>query len=209
MWIAVQLAYHHYAPEELQVGMMFMNHLNMGTEKELIELFRLDKNQLTFIDQNDLIDNHGYPVRPFIIDEDGKILITPEEIGWFDPGGTSTKLIPLDLEEFNFIMREFDGILEMFVDGEQLEKGQIEPVTSKHNESGEDWAMFRFLQDDKDIVLPEYYVKVMLDNTISIYEQPNLWEVIGPYNIPENLNLDLYEHFNTEEEALEFIKNLN
>ena len=149
MWIAVQLAYHHYSPEKLQVGMMFMNHTCIGTDKELIELFILDEDQLTHIEKDDFISSNGYPVEPFILDEFGSVIIHPENIGWFELDA-QLELMIIGVKEFNFIMREFDGLLEMFVDEDIYEEGEIEAITEKNRETKQDLAIFRFLRENED-----------------------------------------------------------
>ena len=86
----------------------------------------------------------GFPVYPYLLDSDGKVVATPEEIGLFDPGETSVNLIDFDVKEMNFIMREFDGLLEVFVDEDEYEQGVIYPVLDEGK------VILKFLDDNEE-----------------------------------------------------------
>jgi hypothetical protein len=142
MWIAVELALHHYDIDELEPGMWFMNHLYPGHEdRELVEVWELSE-EATINDKEILFMESGFPVQPFLVDEEGSVIVTPDEIGWWDAGDIAEELIPFGINEVNFILREFDGLLEMFVDEDALEEGFIEPILEN------DLVILRFLTDD-------------------------------------------------------------
>ncbi len=129
MFVAVELHFRHYDAEELKEGMLFMNHLYPGTEREHIEIFMLKKESIhEMITPEIMYMENGFPVYPYLLDSDGKVVATPEEIGLFDPGDVSDNLIDFEVNEINFIMREFDGLLEVFVDEDEYEQGDIIPV---------------------------------------------------------------------------------
>ena len=86
----------------------------------------------------------GFPVYPYLLDSDGKVVATPEEIGLFDPGDVSDNLIDFEVNEINFIMREFDGLLEVFVDEDEYEQGDIIPVLDEGK------VILKFLDDNDD-----------------------------------------------------------
>ena len=85
MWIALELVFHSYGPDEIEPGTLYMNLLYVGTDKELVEVFALDKNTADLANKRLVnIDEYGYPVRPFLLNEEGVVIIPPDEIGWFD-----------------------------------------------------------------------------------------------------------------------------
>jgi hypothetical protein len=146
MWIAVELVFRHYQPQELEAGMLFMNTLYPGHEdKEQIEVWELkEENLYDQLTPEIVFMENGYPVMPYLIDDEDRAIVTPDEIGWFDPGSVSETLIKFGINEMNFIMQEFDGILEMFVDEDGLEEGEIIPIFE------DDLVILRFLTDDED-----------------------------------------------------------
>jgi len=146
MWIAVELVFRHYQPQKLEAGMLFMNTLYPGHEdKEQIEVWELkEENLYDQLTPEIVFMENGYPVKPYLIDDEDRAIVTPDEIGWFDPGSVSETLIKFGINEMNFIMQEFDGILEMFVDEDALEKGEIIPIFE------DDLVILRFLTDDED-----------------------------------------------------------
>lgn len=147
MWIAVELVFRHYQPQELEAGMLFMNTLYPGHEdKEQIEVWELKEEDLNDqLTPEIVFMENGYPVIPYLIDDEDKAIVTSDEIGWFDPGFVSETLIKFGINEMNFIMREFDGILEMFVDEDGLEEGEIIPIFE------DDLVILRFLTDDEGV----------------------------------------------------------
>jgi len=145
MFVAVELHFRHYDAEELKEGMLFMNHLYPGTEREHIEIFMLKKESIhEMITPEIMYMENGFPVYPYLLDSDGKVVATPEEIGLFDPGDVSDNLIDFEVNEINFIMREFDGLLEVFVDEDEYEQGDIIPVLDEGK------VILKFLDDNDD-----------------------------------------------------------
>jgi len=144
MWIAVQLGYHHYSPDDIKNDTLFMNRINYSTDKEIIELWTLDDDMLSLLEYDNIIENYGYPVLPYLIDENNKIIAEPDQLGWWDSGDITDELIPFGIKEMNFIMQEFDGLLEIFVDEELLEKNEIEPIFE------EGLVIMRFLTEDEE-----------------------------------------------------------
>ena len=146
MFVAVELHFRHYDTEELRAGMLFMNHLYPGNEgREHIEIFELTKESIhEQITPEIMYMENGFPVYPYLLDSDGKVVATPEEIGLFDPGEVSVNLIDFDVKEMNFIMREFDGLLEVFVDEDEYEQGVIEPVLDEGK------VILKFLDDNEE-----------------------------------------------------------
>ncbi len=147
MWVACELVFRNYDPQELKEGMLFINELNPGNEeKEQVEVWTLKEENIyeDLVTYDMMVFECGFPVRAYIIDDDGIPIALPEELGWFDPGSRSKELIPFTTSEMNFIMQEFDGLLEIFVNEDELEEGIIDPVYE------DDLVILRFLTDDED-----------------------------------------------------------
>lgn len=119
MWYAAEIVLKSYLPLELEEGMIFVNKISVGIMDPYIELWELDdyipENIDTFMSVN------GAPVNLFIVDEDGDVLANPEEIGLWDIGEESDELYEISLEEINFLLREFDGAVEIQLDEEDEE----------------------------------------------------------------------------------------
>jgi hypothetical protein len=119
MWYSAEIVLKSYLPLELEEGMLFVNKISVGIMDPYIELWELDdyipENIDTFMSVN------GAPVNLFIVDEDGDIIANPEEIGLWDIGEESDELYEISLEEINFLLREFDGAVEIQLDEEDEE----------------------------------------------------------------------------------------
>jgi hypothetical protein len=146
MWVAVKLVFRHYQPEELEAGMLFMNILYPGNEdREQVEIWELSEQGLyKEITPELMFMENGFPVKPYLVDEENRLVATPDELGWFDPGYRAQELIEFGVTEMNFILAEFDGLLEVFVNDDALEQGELDPVFEG------DWVIMRFLTDDED-----------------------------------------------------------
>ena len=56
MWIALELVFHSYGPDEIEPGTLYMNLLYVGTDKELVEVFALDKNTANLLKTSKFIN---------------------------------------------------------------------------------------------------------------------------------------------------------
>lgn len=146
MFVAVELHFRHYDAEELRAGMLFMNHLYPGSEERgHIEVFELTEESIhEQVTPEIMYMENGFPVYPYLLDLDGKVVSTPEEIGLFDPGDVSVNLIDFGVKEMNFIMREFDGLLEVFVDEDEYEQGLTVPILDDGK------VIIKFLDDNEE-----------------------------------------------------------
>jgi hypothetical protein len=57
---------------------------------------------------------HGAPIHLLIIDEDGDLLASHDEIGWWDDGGDEYRDVTLD--DINYLLIELDGYIDIEVD---------------------------------------------------------------------------------------------
>ena len=111
MYILAQLLFVSYKPDEFKRGMMFKNNKN-----------RIYQPVYTTAPLDVYIEEHGYPVHPYIMsitanpDDKADIIATPEQIGWWDDGPQSDELRDVTLNDFNILLEEEDGILEIEMD---------------------------------------------------------------------------------------------
>jgi len=125
-----------------------MNHLYPGNEgREHIEIFELTQESIhEQVTPELMFMENGFPVYPYLLDLEGAVVATPEEIGLFDPGEVSDNLIDFGVKEMNFIMQEFDGLLEVFVDEDKYEQGVTLPVL----DDGQ--VIMKFLDDNEQVL---------------------------------------------------------
>ena len=129
VWIAVELAFHHYEPDNFTQETLFMNVQSPGTEREHVEVFPLGSVGLELYEKQMIIpDNFGYPVQPYILDDDNHVVATPDEIGHFDHPVFEDEYQVFSYKEMNIIMRDFNGLCEILVDEKELEDNFIQPV---------------------------------------------------------------------------------
>lgn len=113
MWYPAEISLSSYLPPELEVGMLFVNRISVGVIEPFIELFELEEIPE---DPDAFMSKHGCPVHLIIIDGDDEVLATPEQIGWWDEGSHTDELRDVTLNEINFLLREYDGIVEIEVE---------------------------------------------------------------------------------------------
>ena len=116
MWYPAEIALMSYLPPELEVGMLFINRISVGVIEPFIELFELEElpeNPDTFMSK------HGVPIELAIIDEDGDLLASHDEIGWWDEGEHTDELRDITLDDINYILRELDGYVDIEYDEDE------------------------------------------------------------------------------------------
>lgn len=111
MYILAKLVFVSYQPEELTQDMMFKN--DQG------KIYSIAWTRLTI---KDIIEAYGYPVAPAIVsitanpDDKADIIATSNMIGWWDDGPQADELRDVTTDDFNRILEEDDGILEIEMD---------------------------------------------------------------------------------------------
>ena len=111
MYILAKLVFVSYQPEELTQDMMFKN--DQG------KIYSIAWTRLTI---KDIIEAYGYPVAPVIVsitanpDDKADIIATSNMIGWWDDGPQFDELRDVTTDDFNRILEEDDGILEIEMD---------------------------------------------------------------------------------------------
>ena len=91
-----------YIPEELEVGAMFLNIDEYGYHVN--NLIVLPEDNELFYKEN------GHPVKPYVIDNNGYIIATPLQIGWWDDGSPND-LIEIESSMIEDIMNDYCGII--------------------------------------------------------------------------------------------------
>lgn len=108
MYDIVKLVFKSYMPKKLEAGMLFLVKDRNG-DISVKQIHAEPFNQETYIAEN------GYPVEPYLIDEgnpnlnNGYVVATPEQIGWWDVGEHSDELYDVSVKEFNRILEEDEG----------------------------------------------------------------------------------------------------
>ena len=96
-----------------------------------------------------LIEENGFPVQCFIIAEG--LIITPDEIGTFvliNEEEDEEAYIEFDVTEMNFILKEFDGWLDILIDEDTLDDILIEPIYDEENNNK---VILKFTDDEEYI----------------------------------------------------------
>jgi hypothetical protein len=114
MYQIVKLTFKNYIPTSLEVGMLFLSYIEEETN-----VFRLDKLPL---DEEAFIQQHGYPIHPYLIDEgnpnienDVVIYAAESEIGWFDFDEESDEYRDITVKDINNIINKYgcECLIEM------------------------------------------------------------------------------------------------
>lgn len=112
--MTAQLVFKSYKPLKLEKGMLFLTH--NGYEGKIHQLDVIPR------DAEEYVQINGYPVEPYIVDEgnpnlnNGEILATPEQIGWFDEGEWSDEICDIEIKHYNTILQKYDGWIELDLD---------------------------------------------------------------------------------------------
>jgi hypothetical protein len=132
MFILAKLVFKSYIPTKFEIGMLFLRKVSMLKLKTLIEYYEVFELKEIPRDTESFILINGWPVEPFIFtitsnpDAFADPLATPDQLGWFDEGEHSDELRDIDIKDYNYILENEDGILEIEVyafindDGEEI-----------------------------------------------------------------------------------------
>jgi hypothetical protein len=112
MWYPVEISFSSYLPDELEEGMLFINRISVGVIEPYIELFELEEIPE---DMDEFMSKHGAPVDILIID-DGDIIASHDQIGWWDEGDDTDELRDITLDDINYILRELEGCVDIQIE---------------------------------------------------------------------------------------------
>ena len=113
MWMPAEISLSSYLPSELEEGMLFVNRISVGVIDPYIELWELEK---VPDDMDEFLAKNGAPVEILIIDDQGQILASQDEIGFWDDGDDVDEYRDVTLDDINFLLRELDGYVDIEFD---------------------------------------------------------------------------------------------
>ena len=130
MFILGKLVFQSYVPSEFEIGMLFLRKISMVKVKTLIEYYEVFELKEIPRDKESFILINGWPVLPFIFsitanpDAFAEPLARPHQIGWWDEGEHSDELRDVEIKDYNYILEEQDGYIEIEVDAFMNEDGE-------------------------------------------------------------------------------------
>lgn len=113
MWMPAEISLSSYLPSELEEGMLFVNRISVGVIDPYIELWELEE---VPDDMDEFLAKNGAPVEILIIDDQGQILASQDEIGFWDDGDDVDEYRDVTLDDINFLLRELDGYVDIEFD---------------------------------------------------------------------------------------------
>lgn len=115
-WITGELVFRSYMPKTLEKGMLFIN-------TETTTIWALEHN-VRPEDMDKFLVEHGAPVEPYILDGDD-VLLTPDQIGWWDDGPDTDDLRDITVDDFNMIINEYDEMIDIQLEYEAEEYEEV------------------------------------------------------------------------------------
>jgi hypothetical protein len=113
MWMPAEISLSSYLPSELEVGMLFVNRISVGVVEPYVELFELEE---VPEDADTFMAKNGAPVEILIVNDQGDILASQDEIGFWDDGDNVDEYRDVTLDDINFLLRECDGYVDIEFD---------------------------------------------------------------------------------------------
>jgi len=113
MWYPAEIVLKSYLPLELEEGMLFVNRIFIGVVEPYVELWELEEIPE---DIDEFMAKHGAPVELAIIDDEGRVIATHDEIGWWDEGEDTDELRDITLDDINYLLRKLDGYVDIEYD---------------------------------------------------------------------------------------------
>jgi hypothetical protein len=146
MWYPAEIVLKSYLPLELEEGMLFINRISVGIMEPYIELWELEEIPE---DMDAFMALNGAPVNLMIVIDDypEEIIVTEDQIGWWDEGDHTDELRDILLDDINMVLREFNGELSIDIDDEEednivptlFENKVILAFDQEENDELEDW----------------------------------------------------------------------
>ena len=148
MWLEANLKVSFYQPEKLEQGMIFMNSLYPGTDREFVELWLLEEDIIEE-EYDNFVNKNGFPVEMMVTlemknpDEPDLIVAYPPEIGWIHQNDDSIR--EFDVDDANWIIQNNNGVVHVLIDEQAYDQdGTIYTIT-------EDQEVIMKYQFDDDI----------------------------------------------------------
>lgn len=164
MFILGKLVFQSYIPSEFEKGMLFLRKVSMMKLRTLIEYNEVFELKEVPRDIESFVLVNGWPVLPFIFsitanpDAFADPLATPDQIGWWDDGPESDELRDADIKDYNYILENEDGYIEIEVDAFMNEDGEeivtpilyMDKVTVRIPTDDEDYEEYEEYDDEED-----------------------------------------------------------
>lgn len=139
MFIEARLVFQSYVPNEFEIGMLFMRKVSMMKLRTLIEYNEVFELKEIPRDRESFVLINGWPVLPFIYsvtanpDSFADILATPDMIGWWDDepwdeDSEDGELRDVDITDFNYILENYDGAIDIQIADHMFEQDIAEPI---------------------------------------------------------------------------------
>lgn len=141
MFIEAKLVFQSYLPEKITKGMLFLRKVSMLKVRTMIEYSQVFELKDIPRDIESFILINGYPVKPHIYsitsnpDANADILALPQHIGWWDEEpdavyeeGEEGNLRDIELKDFNYVLENYDGNIDIQVVDHMFEQGIVEPI---------------------------------------------------------------------------------
>ena len=134
MFIEAKLVFQSYIPLKLKEGMLFLRKTSMRKLKTNIEYYQVFELKDIPRDIDSYVAINGWPVEPHIYsitlnpDTNAHILATPELIGWWDEGEDCDELRDISIKEYNYILENYEGNIDIDVDDAEFKKDIVKPV---------------------------------------------------------------------------------
>jgi hypothetical protein len=158
MWLKANLKVQFYQTDELEVGMLFMNSLYPGTDKEYVEVWELEElpeNQTEFMEKN------GFPVTLYVTieksnpDEPDEVIAHPHQIYWIDRDIYEDELDVITVKDVNQIIQNFGGEILIMIDEDEFDThGTIVPYMEKDEEDMNEFVILKInyeTEEEEDI----------------------------------------------------------
>lgn len=126
MFIIAKLVFQSYIADAPKRGMLFRQEITeivYGKKYTYPRIFQLQNDITGIVNIIKFFDENGYPVKPYIYsmtsnpDANANILATPEQIGWWDDDpfddSEDAVLRDIELKDFNYILQEEDGYIDI------------------------------------------------------------------------------------------------
>lgn len=153
MFILAKLVFESYMPEKLTKGMMFKQRIKDVIYGKIYEYDRIFELNHTPQDELSYLSVNGYPVRPRVMsltanpDTIADTIATYDKIGWWDDGPEFDDLRDVTIADFNYILSDEDGIIEIevnIIDDNAfpvlyMDKCTIRVTTDEEEDDYEDW----------------------------------------------------------------------
>lgn len=112
IYYPAKLVAKHYIPSSLEKGMLFLSVLYPNSDKQRIEIWELEAVNTTL---ENFVQIHGYPVKLYIVDEDGLMEIAaPHEIGLLDKEEEET-FVEFTIKDANIVLNQ-EGDINILID---------------------------------------------------------------------------------------------